>query len=226
MAKPSAGRPPLDGNAVRTQRTRSRILAEALRLFNEQGEGRVTTATLAAGLDMSPGNLYYHFRNKDQIVEELFRAFESKVDVEPGTGMDGPSAMEDLWLYLHLMLEAIWEYRFLYRNLDDLLARNRRLRDRFNRIVDRKEGVIAALSEGLVRAGMMRADPEAIRTLARNVLVVASYWLNFRSLRARRAFDPGADLGQGAYQVMALVAPYLVGEAREHFDHLSRNYID
>ena len=215
----------VDGNAVRTQRTRARILAESLRLFNELGEARVTTGMVAESLNMSPGNLYYHFRNKDQIVEELFARFEERIDVQPGASPAGPEAIEDLWLYLHLMLESIWDYRFLYRNLDDLVARNRRLREHFNRIIERKLAAVVALCERLVRARAMRASPEEIRTLARNVLVVATYWLNFRSLQGRRG-PAGADLGQGAFQVMALVAPYLVGEAREHLDHLSNTYIE
>ena len=220
---------PLDGNALRTQRTRNRVLAESLRLFNEQGEARVTTGTIATALDMSAGNLYYHFRNKEQIVEELFSRFEERIDVEPGAGAGGGDAIEDLWLYLHLMLEAIWEYRFLYGNLDDLLSRSRKLRDHFARIVERKFAVVVALCEGLVRARAMRARPEEIRTLAGNVLLVATYWMSFQALRGgggARARRDDADLGRGAYQVMALIAPYLVGEARAHLDRLSRNYID
>jgi AcrR family transcriptional regulator len=214
-----------DGNTLRTQRTRARVLAENLRLFNEAGEANVTTGTIAAALNMSPGNLYYHFRNKDQIVEDLFARFEQRIDVQPGTAAAGPEAIEDLWLYLHLMLESIWEYRFLYRNLDDLVARNRRLRERFNRIIDRKHAAVVSLCEGLVAARAMRARPDEIQALARNVLVVATYWLNFRALRVRGDAQ-GDDIGEGAFQVMALVAPYLVGAARAHLDRLGRTYID
>ncbi|MGZ5113458.1 MAG: TetR/AcrR family transcriptional regulator [Usitatibacter sp.] len=215
----------LDGNAVRTQRTRSRILAESLKLFNELGEAQVTTGMIADALGISPGNLYYHFRNKDEIVEQLFMRFEERIDVQPQGAAAGPEAIEDLWLYLHFMLESIWEYRFLYRNLDILLSGNRRLRENFNRIAERKFGALVALCEGLTRAGAMKARPDEIRTLARNVLVVATYWLSFRSLRGRRVAQ-AANLGQGAYQVMSLIAPYLAGEARVHLDRLSRNYID
>ncbi len=218
----------LDGNAIRTQRTRSRILAEALSLFNRHGEARVTTAAIAAALGISPGNLYYHFRNKDAIVEELFRVFARRIDVQPGAPATGPEAIEDLWLYLHLMLEAIWDYRFLYRDLDGLLARNRRLHDSFARILERKHDAVVALCDGLVAAGAMRASPEEIRALSRNVLVVATYWLEFASLRSgtdRRA-DAGVALGEGAFQVMALVAPYLRGDARRLLDRLARSYVD
>ncbi len=213
----------VDGNTVRTQRTRSRVLAESLRLFNELGEARVTTGAIAAALGISPGNLYYHFRNKDQIVEELFARFEERIDVQPGAASSGAEAIEDLWLYLHLMLETISDYRFIYRNLDDLLGRNRRLRERFNCVVDGKLAVVAALCARLVEARLMRARDEEIRALARNVLVVATYWHNYQSLRARGG---DTDVGQGAFQVMSLVAPYLVGEARAHLDRLGHTYLD
>ena len=216
----------LDGNAVRTQRTVNRILDESLRLFNERGEANVTTGMIAESLNMSPGNLYYHFRNKDAIVERLFSRFEERIGVQPAASPDAPEAMEDLWLYLHLMFEGIWEYRFLYRNLDDLLARNRKLRDHFNRIVERKLDDVVTLCEGLVRAKAMKASSEEIRTVARNVLVVATYWLNFQSVRGKRGDSASGDLGQGVHQVLALVAPYLVGDARRHLNRLSARYID
>jgi AcrR family transcriptional regulator len=215
----------VDGNALRTQRTRARVISESLRLFNEQGEANITTGAIAAELGMSPGNLYYHFRNKDQIVEELFTRFEERVDVQPGPVSGAPEAIENLWLYLHLMLEAIWDYRFLYRNLDDLLARNPRLREQFARIIGRKHEAVVRLCESLVRAGAMRARPAEVRALARNVLVVATYWLSFRPLLAAKG-EAADDIGEGAYQVMALVAPYLVGPARTHLDRLGQTYID
>ena len=216
----------LDGNALRTQRTVERILAESLRLFNAHGEANVTTGMIAEALDMSPGNLYYHFRNKDQIVERLFKRFAERVDVEPPPMAGAARAIEDLWLYLHLMLEAIWEFRFLYRNLDDLLARNRKLREPFNRMLDRKRDMVVALCDGLVRAGAMRAGPDEIRVLAVNVLLVASYWLNFQAVRGRRDTVSAEDLGQGAYQVLALVSPYLQGEARQHLELLGHRYLE
>jgi hypothetical protein len=121
------------------------------------------------------------------------------------------------------MFEAIWAYRFLYRNLDDLLARSRHLREHFNRIAEHKLAAVGALCEGLIRAKAMKATPAEVRALAKNVLVVATYWLNYQAL-VRRPVDAGGTLGTGVYQVMALVAPFLVGPARRHLEHLMQNY--
>ena len=72
-------------------KTRDRILEASLELFNTQGERSVTTNHIAAHLHMSPGNLYYHFRNKQQIIAELFAAYETQVEQSlslPGRGAD------------------------------------------------------------------------------------------------------------------------------------------
>ena len=53
------------------RRTAERILEVTLDLFNRFGEPNVSTTLISAELGISPGNLYYHFRNKDQIVERL-----------------------------------------------------------------------------------------------------------------------------------------------------------
>ena len=210
----------------RSARTRERILKVSLGLFNAHGEANVTTGHIADELNISPGNLYYHFRNKDEIIHHLFADFEKVIDVAPGEISDVASAMEDTWLYLHLMFERIHEYRFLYRNLDDLLARDARLKSHFNIIISHKRVAVKGLCHSLVAIKAMKAGEDEIAALAENVLVVASYWLNYEHLRGRPGSkeEPEQHLQRGVYQVMSLLAPFLLGDARIHLDYLMKNY--
>ncbi|MEO8101323.1 MAG: TetR/AcrR family transcriptional regulator [Betaproteobacteria bacterium] len=227
--------PPASINAAppsRSARTRERILKVSLDLFNLLGESNVTTGHIADELNISPGNLYYHFRNKDEIIYHLFVDFEKAIDIGPGRIRDAANVMEDMWLYLHLMFERIWQYRFLYRNLDDLVMRDAKLRSHFNIILGHKRDAVKQLSDSLVSAQAMQATDDEIRALADNILVVATYWLNFEHLRARPAGkfdaepDPERHLSRGVYQVMSLLMPFLRGPAREHLQYLMENYAD
>ena len=213
----------LDGNALRSERTRARILDESLRLFNERGEENVTAGDIALALAISQGNLYYHFRNKDEILERLLERLEARVAIEPRIEGGAAHILEDLWLYLHLMLEAIWDYRFVYRNLHGVARRDRRLRERLNRMAAHKLEAIERLCAALAARRALRATPEEIHTLARNVLLVATYWLDFQSLW--RGPDAPVDPGQAAHQVMSLIAPHLAGVARRHLEQLGQSYL-
>jgi AcrR family transcriptional regulator len=213
------------------RRTRERILEAALALFNRQGEPHVTTADIADELNISPGNLYYHFRNKDDIIGELYAALETKIAPLTAVPGDRLPGVEDLWLLLHLLFERMWEYRFIYRDLDEIMSRNRRVALRFAELNRRGEATVVDLCRGLVAAGTMRASEREIAALATNVVMIATYWLSWQRIHAMTpAHDAASDapddrLGHAAYQVMVLIAPYMKGDARALIERLGADYL-
>ncbi len=72
-------------------KTSERIVQNSLDLFNQQGERSVSTNHIAAHMDISPGNLYYHFPNKQAIIAVLFAEYEALVDsfLRPPQGAAG-----------------------------------------------------------------------------------------------------------------------------------------
>ncbi|MFO1428945.1 MAG: TetR/AcrR family transcriptional regulator [Candidatus Competibacteraceae bacterium] len=207
-------------------KTRERILQTSLQLFNEYGAPRITTNHIADEMNISPGNLYYHFRNKDEIIYHLFVSYEKKISDALQVPQSRALNMEDMWLYLHLVFESIWEYRFLYRDLDNIVSRSRKLRLRFKRILERKIKTAVAIFEGLVQTNIIQATAEEIQALATNVAVVATYWINFYNIRHDDHNSNDNNLGQGVYQVMALVVPFLREDMRKLLQKLSHDYLD
>jgi AcrR family transcriptional regulator len=207
------------------RRTRERILATALALFNREGAPHVTTAVIADELNMSPGNLYYHFRNKDEIIGELFAALERRLDALLDPRVRGVVNVEDLWLFLHLLFEAMWDYRFLYRDLDEILSRSRKLTTHFASILRRGTATVSALCRSMVDDGAMRASEREIAAIAENVALVATFWISYQRIAAQQPDAEAVNLDRAAYQVLSLIAPFLQGSSRALLDRLSQDYL-
>lgn len=193
-------------------------------MFNTQGEPNVTTNHIADELEISPGNLYYHFRNKDDIIEQLFARYEERMDNALAAPSGRLPELEDIWLQLHLVFECIWDYRFLYRDLVEILSRNRRIRLRFARILKRADDRAHMVMRGLSQAGIMRASADELNAAATNVLVLSTFWLNYSAARGDR--DEQIAIRQGIIQVMMLLAPFLRDAERVHLNTLIRAYQD
>src|SRR5512134_405288 len=170
----------------RAEVTRERILEASLRLFNERGEPNVATSDIAHELGISPGNLHYHFRHKNELVVRLFDRFRGRVEVALGVPEGRPAHAEDLWLFLHVLFEEVRDHRFLFRDLDDLLSRDRRLKRE-----------LARLMRGLVAAGAMRAGEREIDALAEGTAMIVAYWMSFKAIRGEAL--PGDAVGRGVY---------------------------
>lgn len=211
------------------RRTRERILALSLRLFNEFGEPNITTTIIAEEMNISPGNLYYHFRNKDDIVNSLFTQFESEIESMLAVPADRHPNMDDVWHYLHSMFELVWRYRFFYRDLSDLLSRNRTLELHFKQIILHKIKVAKQLCEGLRIEKAMEATAMEIEALAKNMVVVATYWLSYEYVLNPRNYTEQQvmreALARGCYQVLSLIGPYLRGDTHIRFKKLVEEYL-
>lgn len=202
------------------RRTAERILGTTLELFNRFGEPNVSTTMISAELNISPGNLYYHFPSKDELVNTLFDQYEGALYTLLAASED-VADVEDAWFFLHSLFELLWQYRFLYRDLNHLLSRNRRLETHFPAILTRKRGALRRLIDSLCDERPADAAQERLRdAVAANMVVVLTYWLSYEYvLQPRTAMEPhnAQDaLLRGAYHVLSLLAPHLDEAPRAH----------
>ena len=209
------------------RRTAERILDTALGMFNRFGEPNVSTTAISAELNISPGNLYYHFPAKDILVNTLFDRYAESLEALLHAA-DGARNVEDAWLFFHMLFELLWKYRFLYRDLNDLLSRNRYLETRFQPLLAHKARAVRGLLEGLGRGGALRADTRDLDAVATSMVVLLTYWLSYEYARdPRRALEPevaGAALLRGAFHALSLIMPYLEDNEREHLLALAGLY--
>ena len=207
------------------RRTAERILAATLELFNRFGEPNVSTTVISAELNISPGNLYYHFPSKDELVNTLFDQYEARMVVLLAAS-DDVRDVEDAWFFLHTLFELIWAYRFLYRDLNHLLSRNRRLETHFPAILMRKKVALRVMLDQLLAPDA--DDPAARDAVAASMVVLLTYWLSYEYvLQPRTAMEPenAQDaLLRGAYHVLSLLAPHLDTPRRAYLQALTQAY--
>ncbi len=209
------------------RRTAERILEVTLELFNRFGEPNVSTTLISAELGISPGNLYYHYPAKDELINSLFDRYEKSLN-ELLNASDSVRDVEDAWFFMHTLFELIWQYRFLYRDLNDLLSKNRRLETHFQWVLKNKARSVQAMLDSMRRAGAVSIDLREAEPTATSMVVVLTYWLSFEYVRdPRKALEPEsaqAALMRGAHHVLNLLVPYLEAGQRNHLIGLVRAY--
>ena len=210
------------------RRTAERILDTTLDLFNRLGEPNVSTTLISAEMGISPGNLYYHYPAKEELITRLFDRYDQAL-TELLRAADEVSDVEDAWLFFHMLFELIWAYRFLYRDLNDLLSNNRKLETHFQFVLQRKTRAVQAVLDGIGRgAGLSLVGPDA-EPVATAMVVVLTYWLSFEYVKnPRKALEPesaGPALLRGAFHVLTLLAPYLDEDGRQHLHALASRYL-
>ncbi|XOZ32878.1 TetR/AcrR family transcriptional regulator [Halomonadaceae bacterium KBTZ08] len=209
-------------------KTRDRILKASLQLFNEQGERNVTTNHIAAHLGISPGNLYYHFRNKADIIYTLFRQYQGLVDRYLKVPRDRALTLEDKMFYLESVFDGLWHYRFFHRDLEYLLTMDERLRRDYRAFTYHCLGEIQAVLKGLQESGILRPhSTHEHEPMALNVWLVVTNWMAFLKTASTEGANDGSsqrELKQGIYQVLTLEMPYLTDEYYERVAAIREQY--
>ena len=202
-------------------KTRERILDCALQLFNQQGEPNVSTLEIASELGISPGNLYYHFHGKEPVVLGLFQRFEETLlpllDPPVGVRLDA----EDYWLFLHLIVERMAQYQFLFQDLSNLTGRLPKLARGMRSLINALKRTLAALLASLKAQGQVHSGTQALGQLVEQITLTLLFSLDYQRVLARQG-----DVGVVVYQVMMLVAPHLRQPSRQAAQEMAVRYLE
>lgn len=203
-------------------KTRDRILLAGLLLYNDRGVANVSNGHIADEMEISPGNLHYHFKNKRQLIEELVKNFETEISLLLNAESNQVTSIEDLWFILHIAFELQEKYCFIFRDTDFLLEKFPEFEKAVKKIAAELCRAAERLCISLRASGAIVVNDTDAQSLATQVLLTYTQWLNFR-----RFYNGDIDKGYialGAFQVLALFKAFASQDTKMFLDMLSDTY--
>jgi len=209
-------------------KTKDRIILASLDLFNEKGERNISTNHIAAHLNMSPGNLYYHFRNKNDIIYEIFKNYELMVNMYLKIPSNRDIKVEDLIAYLDAVFNGLWAYRFLHRDLEHLLASDEKLRQDYRqftlRCLESIQEIILTMENSGIYSPVTRTQRES---KALNTWLIVTNWMTF--LKTVHGDDSDNLINRdaikhGVYLILDYLLPYVLPEKAGALEALQEKY--
>ncbi|GIQ70819.1 TetR/AcrR family transcriptional regulator [Xylanibacillus composti] len=189
--------------------TKQRILQTAVQLFNESGVGKVSTNHIAAAAAMSPGNLYYHFKSKSEIIGAiLLDMYEEWSEVWT---LPEQVKLEQRHLEQRLLMnfDLLWRYRFFYREALSLFQADEALRLQHTAMMETRLAEQQAFVQRFMEDGVlhMQADPQKIEKLLLSCWIIANNWLSFLEMNGQVVDEAGFK--EGINLIWAILTPYL-----------------
>lgn len=201
-------------------KTRDKIVFAALELFNEHGERTITTNHIAAHIDISPGNLYYHFRNKQEIVREIFLLYSRELLERFEPVQEQTESLALLKQYLDSIFNLMWKYRFFYANLPDILQRDESLHEDYIAVQNKLQANLHNIMKTFLKLGLIDVTEQEIPKFVMSLHLIASSWLAYRSVMNVGEKITEEIVHQGMLQMIVVVKPVATALGREQLQLL------
>lgn len=166
-------------------KTKDKILSKALELFNDKGYNNITTRHIAAELNISAGNLHYHFRHSEDIITILFSELTLKMDeLLNQIKKRENKTLEDLYQFTYSTCEIFYSYRFIFINFIDILNQNPDIESKYEGINFSRKEEFQLIFSDLQKSDIFQKDLPyfIIEGLIEQIFIIADNWLTHNRL--------------------------------------------
>ena len=199
-------------------KTKDRILNGALELFNAHGATEVTTNDIARELKMSPGNLYFHYKNKEQIIRELFKrlAQETVTVWKPQTKLAKTTKTIHLIDFVDRNLQLYWKYRFFHRETYILRKKDPELSKLWHRHLKRMGLLMIILYKHWVKSGhfLPIQNKDEMEFVGELLFVASNSFMQFFETIDRGAAPKPQTINKARRHILRMLKPYLSESTR------------
>jgi len=204
-------------------KTKERILIGALGLFNTDVATDVTTNDIAKELKMSPGNLYFHYKNKEQIIREIFKKLSRDTTEvwKPQTKLAKKNQQIHLQLFIEKNLQLYWKYRFFHREIYTLRKKDPELSKLWKQHMKKLGLLMIIMYKHWVKSGYMQPmqTKYEMEYIGELLFVSSNSFMQFFETSDRGDVPSTKAFEKARRHIMRMLLPYLSGQTRDEFEN-------
>jgi len=197
--------------------TKERILDKALSLFNEKGISSVSSKHISDEMEISYGNLCYHFPKKDDIILQLYLNMQKEVDLQFENIQKEVFSFEFMLSRLKVLFEVTYKYKFIYLGITKVTRHFDHIKNHAQRQMKFRNDILNAIADFLTEQGYMKPFNSQKRRdmLVHALLITVNSWIS-----DAETFYTGKEDDKVDYYMQLffnLVYPTLTPQGKEGF---------
>ncbi|MBT2623018.1 TetR/AcrR family transcriptional regulator [Chryseobacterium sp. ISL-6] len=173
-------------------KTKEKIISTALRLFNEKGYNNITTRHIAAELNISPGNLHYHFKHSEDIIKVIFSELIIEMDKMMNNLNEAEvKTLESLFDFTFHTYEIFYSYRFIFLNFVDILKKIPQIEAQYEKITMGRKNEFQTIFSDFQKNKIFQENlPDfIIENLSTQIFIIADNWVTHNSITLKLPKD-------------------------------------
>ena len=187
--------------------TKEKIIETSIELFNEKGSLNTSTRHIADKLGISVGNLYYHFKNKEEILIDIFIDYVKIVFKEVNSINYEEDEMFLLKDFLLKNLKTDIKYRFLHLELNLLLISFPKFKSIMEEQLKNEIKIIKKLLNHQITYGYIKSMSEnEMNFLVSNSWIIVTHNLSYWNILSN---DLLSNTKKGSLNIYYFIKPYL-----------------
>ncbi len=197
---------------------KDKILKSALRLFNEKGISQVSLRDIASEMGISLGNLTYHFKKREDIIDALYLSLVNKFDVVVNENLGTKNQLQLLFEIPYTTLSNFYEYRFLMLDFVLITRSHDAIGNHYRKLIREREQQFEMLINDLVAAKLLREERivNEYNYLFKNLRIVIDFWLSSKAID-QNGKTSKKDVLEGSQLLEYIIFPFLTLEGRSAF---------
>ncbi|UTJ07225.1 TetR/AcrR family transcriptional regulator [Arcobacter roscoffensis] len=202
------------------------IIQESINLFNEKGCINTSTRHIASKLGISVGNLYYYFKNKEEIIIAIYEEFMSLISKQLTSVRDGQDLAFDYYDFLQQQMTYELKYRFFRLELNNIYQNYPKVKEAFEKSHIQKKQQIKYVYTHQIKYGYMkRLEEDELDFLVSNTWIIVTQWEIYWLID--RLDDEKQRRRNGILNILYFIKPYMTIKGLEDTNLLtSINYLN